>query len=31
MAGYSATSLAKKLGIKAGPRMFVDNGPKNYL
>jgi Protein of unknown function (DUF3052) len=31
MAGYSGTPLAKKLGVKAGTRMFVDNGPKNYL
>ena len=31
MAGYYATPLAKKLGIKPGARMFVDNGPKNYL
>jgi hypothetical protein len=31
MAGYSTTPLAKKLGIKPGSRMFVDNGPHNYL
>jgi hypothetical protein len=30
MAGYSGTPLAKKLGIKAGLRVFVDNGPKDY-
>ena len=31
MAGYSTTPLAKKLGIKAGFRVYVDNGPENYL
>ena len=30
MAGYSGTPLAKKLGIKAGARVFVANGPPNY-
>jgi hypothetical protein len=30
-AGYSGTPLAKKLGIKAGFRVFVENGPDNYL
>jgi hypothetical protein len=31
MAGYSGTPLAKKLGIKAGQRIFVEGGPANYL
>jgi hypothetical protein len=31
MAGYSGTPLAKKLGIKAGQRIFVDGGPPNYV
>lgn len=30
-AGYSGTPLAKKLGIKPGFRMFVDNAPADYL
>jgi hypothetical protein len=30
MAGYSATPLAKKLGIKPGCRLFVADAPKNY-
>jgi len=30
MAGYSGTPLAKKLGIKAGSKLFVANGPSNY-
>jgi hypothetical protein len=30
-AGYSGTPLAKKLGIKPGFRIFVDNAPENYL
>jgi hypothetical protein len=30
-AGYSGTPLAKKLGIKAGGRLFVSGAPKNYL
>ena len=30
-AGYSGTPLAKKLGIKAGFRVFVENAPENYL
>ncbi len=30
-AGYSGTPLAKKLGIKAGGRVFVSGAPKNYL
>ncbi len=30
-AGYSGTPLAKKLGIKPGFRVFVDNAPSNYL
>ena len=28
--GYSGTPLAKKLGIKSGFRVFVDNAPENY-
>ncbi len=31
MAGYSATPLAKKLGIKAGSKLFLSNAPKNYF
>lgn len=31
MAGYSATSLAKKLGIKAGGRLLLVNAPSHYL
>ncbi len=30
MAGYSGTPLAKKLGIKAGSRVFADAAPENY-
>jgi hypothetical protein len=30
MAGYSGTPLAKKLGIKAGSRVYVATGPSNY-
>jgi hypothetical protein len=30
-AGYSGTPLAKKLGIKPGFRVYVDNAPENYL
>ncbi len=30
MAGYSGTPLAKKLGIRAGSRLFVANGPAHY-
>jgi hypothetical protein len=30
MAGYSKTSLAKKLGIEEGSRVFVVDAPKNY-
>jgi hypothetical protein len=30
-AGYSGTPLAKKLGIKPGFRVFVENAPENYL
>jgi hypothetical protein len=30
MAGYSGTPLAKKLGIKAGSRIFVSNAPPHY-
>jgi hypothetical protein len=29
-AGYSGTPLAKKLGIKAGFRIFVENAPDDY-
>ena len=29
--GYSGTPLAKKLGIKAGGRVFVTGAPKTYL
>ena len=28
--GYSGTPLAKKLGIKAGAKVFVAGAPKNY-
>ena len=31
MAGYSATPLAKKLGIKPGCKLFLSRAPKNYL
>lgn len=30
MAGYSATPLPKKLGIKAGHRILLVNAPKNF-
>jgi hypothetical protein len=30
MAGYSGTPLAKKLGINAGSRVFVDGAPSDY-
>ena len=30
MAGYSGTPLVKKLGIKAGYRLFAKNPPENY-
>jgi hypothetical protein len=30
MAGYSGTPLAKKLGINAGSRVFVDGAASNY-
>jgi hypothetical protein len=30
MAGYSATPLAKKLGIKAGYRIFLVDAPEHY-
>jgi hypothetical protein len=29
-AGYSGTPLAKKLGYKAGFRVFLDNAPEDY-
>ncbi|MDB5147328.1 MAG: hypothetical protein JWQ57_1348 [Mucilaginibacter sp.] len=31
MAGYSGTSLAKKLGIKAGAKLMLINAPDHYL
>ena len=31
MAGYSGTPLVKKLGIKPGYRIYVENGPDHYL
>lgn len=31
MAGYSGTPLAKKLGIKAGTKLFLTGAPKEYL
>jgi hypothetical protein len=31
MAGYSGKPLAQKLGIKPGCRMFVQDGPEDYL
>jgi hypothetical protein len=31
MAGYSGTPLAKKLGIKPDHRLYVENGPADYL
>ena len=30
MAGYSATPLAKKLGINAGSKVFADGSPSDY-
>jgi hypothetical protein len=30
VAGYSGTTLAKKLGIKAGATVFLSNPPANY-
>jgi hypothetical protein len=30
MSGYSATPLAKKLGIAAGTRLFLQQAPANY-
>ncbi len=30
MAGYSGTPLAKKLGIKAGSKLFISDAPANY-
>src|SRR5215471_6711818 len=30
MAGYSGTSLAKKLGIKPGAKVFLSSAPANY-
>jgi len=31
MPGYSGTPLFKKLGIKSGCRLYVKNGPGNYM
>jgi len=31
MAGYSGTPLVKKLGLKAGSRVYVEGAPENYL
>lgn len=31
MAGYSGTPLQKKLGIKAGTSVFIQNAPANYF
>lgn len=31
MAGYSGTPLAKKLGIKEGARLWIENAPSDYL
>jgi hypothetical protein len=31
MAGYSGTTLVKKLGIKEGFKIFLLNAPENYL
>jgi hypothetical protein len=30
MSGYSGTPLAKKLGIRAGTRLYLHDGPRNY-
>jgi hypothetical protein len=30
MPGYSGTPLAKKLGIKAGSKLFTSSAPANY-
>lgn len=30
MAGYSKTPLCKKLGFKAGDKIYVQNAPSNY-
>jgi hypothetical protein len=30
MAGYSGTPLAKKLGIREGMRLLVENAPRDY-
>jgi len=30
MSGYSGTPLAKKLGIRAGARVFLEGAPANY-
>src|SRR5215207_2724055 len=31
MSGYSGTSLAKKLGIKAGSQLLLINAPNDYI
>lgn len=31
MAGYSGTPLQKKLGIKPGIKLFIQNAPANYF
>jgi len=31
MTGYSGTPLAKKMGVKAGCRLFPEGAPANYL
>ena len=31
MTGYSGTPLVKKLGIRAGTKLFLANAPQNYL
>jgi hypothetical protein len=30
MAGYSGTPLAKRLGIREGARLYVENAPRDY-
>jgi hypothetical protein len=31
MAGYSGTPLAKKLGVRDGSRIFLQDAPRNFL
>ena len=31
MAGYSKRSLAEKLGIKSGHKIYIGNAPTNYM